>query len=116
MKKTLIFIAFLLIPIWGANAAQPAANEKVERGWLGVSIQDITEDIAKDLNRGDKKGALVADIFKGDPADKAGLKVGDIIVAIDNDDIKDTHDMLTRISNKKPGENILLTIIRDGNC
>ena len=115
MKKALIFIAFLLIPIWGANAAQPAANEKVERGWLGVSIQDITEDIAKNLNRGDKKGALVADIFKGGPADKAGLKVGDIIVAIDNDDIKDTHDMLIRISNKKPDENILLTIIRDGN-
>ena len=115
MKKALIFIAFLLIPIWVANVAQPAANEKVERGWLGVSIQDITEDIAKDLNRGDKKGALVADVFKGDPADKAGLKVGDIIVAIDNNDIKDTHDMLTRISNKKPGEEVAFIIIRDGN-
>lgn len=115
MKKALIFITFLLIPIWVANAAQPAVNEKVERGWLGVSIQDITEDIAKDLNRGDNKGALVTDVFKGDPADKAGLKVGDIIVAIDDDDIKDTHDMLTRISNKKPGEEVAFIIIRDGN-
>ena len=55
---------------------------KVTRGWLGISVQDISEDIAKNLNHKNKNGALVSDVFKDDPADKAGIKVGDIIVEI----------------------------------
>ena len=55
---------------------------KVTRGWLGISVQDISEDIAKNLNHKNKNGALVSDVFKDDPADKAGIKVGDVIVEI----------------------------------
>ncbi len=55
---------------------------KVSRGWLGVSVQDITEDIAKSMKQKDRQGALVAEVFKGDPASNAGIKPGDIITEI----------------------------------
>ena len=59
---------------------------KVIRGWLGVSIQPITPDLAKELGVKDEKGALIADIMEGGPADKAGLKRGDVIIELDGKD------------------------------
>jgi len=66
------------------NMAKEILNDlkskgKVTRGWLGVSVQDITDDIAKGLKLKDQAGALVTEVFEGDPADKAGIKQGDII-------------------------------------
>ncbi|MGE5843925.1 MAG: trypsin-like peptidase domain-containing protein, partial [Syntrophaceae bacterium] len=58
------------------------AKGKVTRGWLGVSVQDITEDLAKSLKLQDRNGALVTEVFEGDPADKAGIKQGDIIIEV----------------------------------
>src|SRR4030042_6617063 len=77
---------------------------KVTRGWLGISVQDITEDIAKNMNLTERSGALVSDVFKGDPADKAGIKVGDIITEINGKRIKDTHDLLLTIAGVQVGE------------
>jgi serine protease Do len=87
---------------------------KVTRGWLGISVQDITEDIAKNLNYKDKKGALVSDVFKGDPADKAGIKVGDIVIEINHKPIKDTHELLLTIAAMQVGERVSIKAIRDG--
>ncbi|OGP67958.1 MAG: peptidase [Deltaproteobacteria bacterium RBG_16_44_11] len=87
---------------------------KVTRGWLGISVQDITEDIAKNLNYKDKKGALVSDVFKGDPADKAGIKVGDIVIEINHKPIKDTHELLLTIATMQVGERVSIKAIRDG--
>lgn len=87
---------------------------KVTRGWLGISVQDISDDIAKNLNHKNKNGALVSDVFKGDPADQAGIKVGDIITEINGKAVKDTHDLLLTIATLHVGQKINLKGIRDG--
>lgn len=87
---------------------------KVIRGWLGISVQDISEDIAKNLNHKNKNGALVSEVFKDDPADKAGIKVGDVIVEINGKSIKDTHELLLTIASLHVGERVLIKGLRDG--
>lgn len=87
---------------------------KVTRGWLGISVQDISEDIAKNLNHKNKNGALVSEVFKDDPADKAGIKVGDVIVEINGKAIKDTHELLLTIASLHVGEKVLIKGLRDG--
>lgn len=87
---------------------------KVTRGWLGISVQDITDDIAKNLNHKNKGGALVSDVFKGDPADQAGIKIGDIIIEINGKPIKDTHALLLTIASLQVGQKMNLKAIRDG--
>lgn len=94
--------------------AELKTKGKVTRGWLGISVQDITEDIAKNLNHKDKSGALVSDVFKGDPADKAGIKIGDIIIEINGKSIKDKHDLLVIIAAMHVGESISIKVLRDG--
>jgi serine protease Do len=87
---------------------------KVTRGWLGISVQDISEDIAKNLNHKNRSGAIISDVFKGDPADLAGIKVGDIVTEINGKPIKDTHDLLLVVATAHVGEKITLKVIRDG--
>jgi serine protease Do len=86
---------------------------KVTRGWLGISIQNITEDIAKNINHKNKNGALVSDVFKGDPADIAGIKVGDIITEINGKPVKDTHELLLTIASLHVGEKETIKALRD---
>ena len=87
---------------------------KVTRGWLGISIQDISDDIAKSMNYKSKNGVLVSDVFKGDPADKAGIKVGDIITEINGKSIKDSHDLLLTTASLHVGEKATIKALRDG--
>ncbi|HOG81919.1 MAG TPA: DegQ family serine endoprotease [Smithellaceae bacterium] len=87
---------------------------KVTRGWLGISVQDISDDIAKNLNHQNKGGALVSDVFRGDPADQAGIKVGDIITEINGKPIKDTHELLLTIAALQVGQKMNVKAIRDG--
>jgi len=104
------------IPINMAKSILPdlKAKGKVTRGWLGVSVQDITEEIAKNMKLRDRNGALVADVFKGDPADKAGLKSGDIVTEVNGKKIKTTHELLMMIAGFRVGETIKIKILRDG--
>ncbi len=104
------------IPISMAKTILPdlKAKGKVTRGWLGISVQDITEDIAKNMKLKDRSGALISDVFKGDPADKAGLKSGDIVTEINGKKIKDTHELLMMIAAFRVGETIKIKILRDG--
>ena len=87
---------------------------KVTRGWLGISVQDISDDIASNLNHANRRGALVSDVFKGDPADKAGIKIGDIITEINGKTIKDTHELLLTIASLHVGQKMNVKAIRDG--
>jgi len=89
---------------------------KVTRGWLGISVQDISEDIAKNLNQKNRNGSLVSEVFKDDPADKAGIKVGDIITEINGKSIKDTHELLLTIAALHVGEKVLIKGLRDGKA
>ena len=86
----------------------------VTRGYLGVSIQDVTRDIADGVGLADAKGAIVRDAAPDGPAGPAGVKSGDIITAVDGDSIDDAIDLSRTIAGKAPDSTVELTIWRDG--
>jgi serine protease Do len=104
------------IPINMAKTILPdlKSKGKVTRGWLGVSVQDVTDEIAKNLKLKDTGGALVSEVFKGDPADKAGLKAGDLITEVNGKKIKDTHELLLTIASFHVADKIEVKALRDG--
>ncbi len=94
--------------------AQLKANGSVTRGWLGVSIQDLTNELAKYYGMKDKKGALVASVEPGDPADKAGIKAQDIIVEMDGKKVEDSRDLTRMVADIPVGSKTDVVVIRDG--
>jgi serine protease Do len=104
------------IPVNMAKTILPdlKSKGKVTRGWLGISVQDVTEDIAKNLKLKDNNGALISEVFKGDPADKGGLKAGDLITEVNGKRIKDTHELLLTIASFHVGDKIEVKALRDG--
>lgn len=86
---------------------------EVTRAWLGVGIQDLTPDLAAYYNIEDQKGALVTQVFNGDPAEKAGIKTNDIIIEADGKKVS-SRDLSRTIANSPVGERIPITILRDG--
>jgi serine protease Do len=104
------------IPISMAKTILPdlKAKGKVTRGWLGISVQDITEDMAKSLQLKDRHGALISEAFKDNPADRAGLRAGDIVTEINGKKVKDTHDLLLTIASFHVGDKIAIKVLRDG--
>ena len=89
-------------------------NGHVTRGWLGVQIQPVTEDIAESLGLKDAKGAIVADVTDGSPALAAGVKQGDTILKIDGKDVADSRDLSRKVAGIKPGDTVPLTVVRNG--
>ncbi|MGE0233687.1 MAG: PDZ domain-containing protein, partial [Flavobacteriaceae bacterium] len=87
---------------------------KVERGWLGVQIQPVTEDIAQGLGLEGDHGALVARVLDGSPAAKTDLKVGDAIVSLNGEPVKDARDLVRRIGSMPPNEKVKLQVWRGG--
>ncbi len=87
---------------------------KVTRGWLGVYIQRLTPDMAETLSVTGKKGALVADVTKDGPAEKAGIRSGDVIVSFDGKEVGDEHDLPQIVASTKPGKKVEVVVIRDG--
>ena len=89
-------------------------NGSVTRGYLGVSIQDVSRDIADGVGLADAKGAIVREPAADGPAGAAGVKSGDIITAVDGDPIDDALDLSRTIAGKAPDSTVELTIWRDG--
>lgn len=89
-----------------------AAHGQVVRGWLGVEGQDINPEILKKIGLKDINGVLITDVFNNSPADKAGLKVGDIITKIDNKVINDVRDVLNAIAESRPEQKVSIKGIR----
>jgi len=90
-------------------------GKKVQRGWLGVTIQDIDENTAKALGMDNTKGALITSVIDGQPAAKAGIKTGDVITAVAGQKVDNSNDLLRRIAAIRPGESIELGITRKGS-
>ena len=86
---------------------------KVTRGWLGISIQRITPDLAKQFNLTDENGVLVSDVTENGPAEKAGLKRGDVIVEYDGKKTDEPGLFRNMVANTAPGEKHSLKILRD---
>ncbi len=86
---------------------------KVIRGWLGVSIQNLTPDLAKSFGIKQDKGALIAGVEKDSPADKAGLKRGDLVVGMEGKPVDDVTIFRNMVAGTEPGKKVTLTIIRD---
>ena len=89
-------------------------NGTVVRGWLGVLIQPVTEDIADGLGLKEAKGALVTEPQEDSPAAKAGLKSGDAILTVNGGEVKDSKDLARRIAAFSPGSSVALEIWRNG--
>jgi serine protease Do len=86
---------------------------KFTRGFLGVQIQDIPDEMAQNLKLQDKSGALIAQVEKGGPAEKAGLLAGDLIIEVNGNRIKDTFHIVQLISSLRVGEKALVKVLRD---
>ena len=87
---------------------------KVTRGWLGVYIQRLTPEAAENLGITGRRGALVSDVTSGGPAEKAGIRSGDVIVAFNGKEIKDEHDLPQAVATTKPGKTVDLRLLREG--
>ncbi|CAJ6095060.1 Outer membrane stress sensor protease DegQ, serine protease [Burkholderia pseudomallei] len=86
----------------------------VTRGWIGVEPQDVTPEIAESFSLAQKSGTIVAGVLQGGPADKAGIKPGDILMSIDGEDITDTTKLLNVVAQIKPGTPAKVHVVRKG--
>jgi serine protease Do len=94
--------------------AQLKDHGAVRRGWIGVQIQPVTQEIADSLGLKDMHGALVAEPQANSPAAKAGIKAGDIIVSVNGDSVDDARNLARRIGSMAPGTSVKLGVIRSG--
>ena len=86
---------------------------ETRRGWLGVRIQDVTEDVAEALGLASAEGALISDVPEG-PAMDAGLQAGDVIISFDGRDVEDTRGLVRQVGNTEVGKAVRVVINRDG--
>ncbi len=86
---------------------------KVKRGYIGVHISPLTEEFAKELGLKKPEGALVGAVIDGSPAEKAGLKVKDVIIKVNEKPVKDFRDLVGEVSKTPIGKNIRVTVWRD---
>ena len=93
---------------------QIAKSGKVRRGYLGVTIQNLTPELAKRLGITNDHGALIRDVESGSPAERAGLRPGNVVVEINGKPVTDGRDLQRALSEASPGSAVTLTIIRDG--
>ena len=104
------------VPVNQATALLPQLESKgsVTRGYLGVGIQTITPELAKALNLKDTKGALVASVSKGSPAEAAGIKQGDVIVGFDGKQVAETNALPPLVAATPIAKEVPVTILRNG--
>ena len=94
--------------------AQLKDHGSVTRGWMGVGIQDLTPELAQYYGLKDQKGVLVTQVFPGDPAEKAGIKVKDVIVAVDGKPVVTSRELSTAVAGMPIGKEVPVKILRDG--
>jgi serine protease Do len=87
---------------------------KVRRSWLGVYIQEVTPEIAKQFNLTEAKGVLVGDVVKNSPAEEVGIKTGDIIKKVNNEEVNSPEELQDKIGNMEIGKKANIEIVRNG--
>jgi serine protease Do len=93
---------------------QLKATGSVDRGWLGVQVQDLTPELAAGMNVQDAKGAVVADVVEDSPASRAGFVQGDVVVAVNGSDVSDSKALTRRVAALRAGDKARFTVLRDG--
>jgi serine protease Do len=104
------------IPINMAKEIAPQLQEKghVTRGWLGVSIQEMTPELAKSFAVNDKKGVIVAQVLPGSPAEKAGIEQGDVITEFDGKAVAESKDLPQLVASTPVGKSVNVKLLRNG--
>ena len=85
----------------------------VTRGWIGVEAQEISPELAESFGLPDTDGALIAGVVRGSPADAAGIRPGDVLLAVDGKAVRDPQAMLDLIAALKPEERVAFKLRRD---
>ncbi|MGF0538528.1 DegQ family serine endoprotease [Agrobacterium sp. ES01] len=99
--------------------AENVINQLIEfgetrRGWLGVRIQPVTDDVAESIGMEKARGALVSGVIKGGPVENGPIKVGDVILRFDGKDVRDSHDLVRVVAEGAVGEDVDVVVLRDG--
>ncbi len=102
------------IPVNIAKARMNTSGHFKKYGWLGVSVRNITPEMAKAYKVEGTNGAMVNDVFKGDPADKAGMKRGDVIIELNGTKVKDANDFVMKVRTLAPETHAKITVVRKG--
>jgi serine protease Do len=104
------------VPINEATAVLPQlkADGRVARGFLGVELTDVDPDLQRSLRLGSTRGALVQDVTRGSPGQRAGLRTYDLILAIDGKRISGNDEIIREVSRREPGTIAQLEVLRDG--
>jgi serine protease DegQ len=85
---------------------------QVTRGWIGVGVQDMTKELSDSFKLPEIRGALITEVFRGTPAEKAGIKLGDILVAVEGKAITDSSSMLNLVAALHPGKQAVFKVVR----
>ena len=101
-----------------ANTAKQILEQIVEtgsvtRGWIGVGVQDMTKELSESFKLPDIRGALITEVFRNTPADKAGIKLGDILVEVQGKPVTDSASMLMLVSDLSPGTEAAIRVVRN---
>jgi serine protease DegQ len=88
-------------------------NGSVTRGWIGVAVQELTPELAESFKLGSTQGVLISEVVRGSPADKAGIKAGDILTSVGDKALNDSSTMLETISALTPGKVVVLKLQRN---
>jgi serine protease Do len=104
------------IPINSAKmiVAQLKSSGEVTRGWLGVGIQDLSEELAEYYGIEEGKGVLVTEVFPGDPADKAGIRPKDIVLSVNGKKVENTRELSKLIADTSVGDTVKIKVLRNG--
>ncbi len=97
-----------------ATTKQLISGGKIQRGYIGATIQNFTTEMAEAQGMGDQRGAIVADLVPGGPSQRAGLTPGDVVVAINGKSVKTSSELTREVARAKPGDALRLDVIRDG--
>jgi serine protease DegS/serine protease DegQ len=92
---------------------QIIANGEVVRGWVGVEMREITPELAESFDLGSKHGVLIYSVFNGSPADKSGIQPGDVLLAVDGQEVLVPRDMLDLVASLPPGQVATFRLLRN---
>jgi serine protease Do len=94
-------------------ANQLKEKGKVVRGWIGAGVQTVTPELAQSFGMKEAKGALVSEVFKNGPAEKGGVKAGDIIISFDGKTVKNSNDLPRLVAETPVGKTVDVVVVRE---